>query len=54
MKTPHKTFCDYEVTKANKIQQIKTYSNTVTRKPLGIKTHNCSKAELAQRLYALI
>lgn len=54
MKTPHKAFYDYEVTKANKIQQIKTYSNIVTRKPLGIKTHNCSKAELAQRLYALI
>lgn len=54
MKTPHKAFCDYEVTKANKIQQIKTYSNTATRKSMGIKTHNCSRAELAQRLYALI
>ena len=53
MKTPHKAFCDYEIAKANRRCPIKM-SNRVTRKPLGIKTHNCSKEELAQRLYALI
>ena len=52
MKTPHKVFCDYEIAKANRRQA--KMSNTATRKPLGIKTHNCSKAELTQRLYALI
>ena len=48
----HVTYCDYEVTKASKPSRI--YSvRTETRKPHGIKTHNMSKAMLAQTLASL-
>ncbi len=48
----HVTYCDYEVTKASKPSRI--YSvRTETRKPQGIKTHNMSKAMLAQTLASL-
>ena len=48
----HVIYCDYEVTKASKPSRI--YSvRTETRKPHGIKTHNMSKAMLAQTLASL-
>ena len=51
-KTIHNAYCDYEVAKANKPSRI--YSvRTETRKPHGIKTHNMSKAMLAQTLASL-
>lgn len=51
-KSIHNAYCDYEVAKASKPSRI--YSvRTETRKPHGIKTHNMSKAMLAQTLASL-
>lgn len=48
-KAIHNAYCDYEVTKAKQLSRI--YSvRTETRKPYGIKTHNMSRAMLAQTL----
>lgn len=48
----HATYCNYEVAKASKPSRI--YSvRTETRKPHGIKTHNMSRAMLAQTLASL-
>ena len=48
----HTAYCDYEITKANKPTRI--YSvRTETRKSNGIKTHNMSRAMLAQTLASL-
>lgn len=48
----HIAYCDYEVAKAKQPSRI--YSvRTETRKPQGIKTHNMSKAMLAQQLASL-
>nr|DAF44891.1 MAG TPA: hypothetical protein [Siphoviridae sp. ctCIv11] len=48
----HNAYCDYEVAKAKSPSRI--YSvQTETRKPQGIKTHNMSKAMLAQTLASL-
>ena len=46
-KSIHNAYCDYEVAKASKPPQI--YSVKPKRKS-GIKTHNMSKAMLAQQL----
>lgn len=51
-KSIHATYCNYEVAKASKPSRI--YSvRTETRKPHGIKTHNMSRAMLAQTLASL-
>lgn len=48
----HATYCNYEVAKASKPSRI--YSvRTETWKPHGIKTHNMSRAMLAQTLASL-
>lgn len=48
----HATYCDYEIAKAK--SQSRIYSvRAETRKPHGIKTHNKSKAMLAQQLASL-
>lgn len=51
-KSIHNAYCDYEVAKAKSPSRI--YSvRAETRKPHGIKTHNMSKAMLAQTLTSL-
>nr|DAV11538.1 MAG TPA: hypothetical protein [Caudoviricetes sp.] len=51
-KATHTAYCNYEITKAK--QQPRIYSvREETRKPQGIKTHNMSKAMLAQTLASL-
>lgn len=51
-KAIHTAYCDYEIAKAKTPSRI--YSvRTETRKPQGIKTHNMSKAMLAQKLAML-
>lgn len=47
----HATYCDYEITKANKPTRI--YSVRSEERKQGIKTHNMSKAMLAQTLASL-
>ena len=46
----HATYCDYEVAKAQ--QPARIYS-VIPQKTSGIKTHNMSKAMLAQTLASL-
>lgn len=51
-KAIHNRYCDYEIAKAKQSSRI--YSiRTETRKMHGIKTHNMSKAMLAQTLASL-
>lgn len=51
-KSIHNNFCNYEIAKAKNGSRI--YSvRTETRKPHGIKTHNMSRAMLAQTLASL-
>lgn len=51
-KATHTAYCNYEITKAK--QQPRIYSvRAETRKSYGIKTHNMSKAMLAQTLASL-
>lgn len=51
-KSIHNNFCNYEIAKAKNGSRI--YSvRTETRKSHGIKTHNMSKAMLAQTLASL-
>lgn len=51
-KAIHTAYCNYEIAKAKTPSRI--YSvRTETRKPQGIKTHNMSKAMLAQKLAML-
>ena len=49
-KATHKVFCDYEIAKASRPPRI--YSVKPKHKS-GIKTHNMSKAMLAQQLASL-
>lgn len=48
----HNAYCDYEITKA-KQPRIYSVRAEVKRKTQGIKTHNMSKAMLAQTLASL-
>ena len=48
----HNAYCDYEVAKACKPSRIYSVRTEVKRKQ-GIKTHNMSKAMLAQMLASL-
>lgn len=48
----HATYCDYEITKANKPTRIYSVRTEVKRNH-GIKTHNMSKAMLTQTLASL-
>lgn len=48
----HATYCDYEVAKAKSPSRIYSVRTEVKRKN-GIKTHNMSKAMLAQTLASL-
>ena len=52
-KAIHNAYCDYEIAKANKPARIYSVRSEVKRKPHGIKTHNMSKAMLAQKLAML-
>ena len=49
-KSVHNAYCDYEVAKAKHSSRI--YS-VIPQKTKGIKTHNMSKAMLAQTLASL-
>ena len=49
-KAIHNAYCDYEIAKASRPPRI--YS-VILQKPQGIKTHNMSKAMLAQTLASL-
>ena len=49
----HNAYCDYEVAKAKSSSRIYSVQSEVKRKPQGIKTHNMSKAMLAQQLASL-
>ena len=49
-KSIHNAYCDYEIAKASRPSRI--YS-VKPQKPQGIKTHNMSKAMLAQQLASL-
>lgn len=49
----HATYCNYEVAKAKQPSRIYSVRSEVKRKPQGIKTHNMSKAMLAQMLASL-
>lgn len=48
----HTDYCDYEVAKAKRALRIYSVRTEVKRKS-GIKTHNMSKAMLAQTLASL-
>lgn len=48
---PHKTYCNYEVAKANKPKQIRAVR--VPTQPKGFKTSNMSKAMLARQIATL-
>lgn len=52
-KAIHNSYCDYEVAKAKSPSRIYSVRSDVKRKPHGIKTHNMSKAMLAQTLASL-
>ena len=52
-KAIHNAYCDYEVAKAKQPSRIYSVRSEVKRKPQGIKTHNMSKAMLAQTLASL-
>ena len=49
-KAIHNAYCDYEVAKAKQPSRIYSVRSEAKRKPNGIKTHNMSKAMLAQKL----
>lgn len=49
----HNAYCDYEVAKAKSSSRICSVRSEVKRKTHGIKTHNMSKAMLAQALASL-
>ena len=51
-KSIHNAYCDYEVAKASRPPRIYSVRAEVKRKN-GIKTHNMSKAMLAQTLASL-
>lgn len=53
IKEIHNAYCDYEIAKASKPARIYSVNADITRKPTGIKTHNMSKAMLAQKLASL-
>ena len=50
-RNPHKTYCNYEINKANKQQHI--YSASIPKVNVGIRTANVSKAMLARQLAEL-
>ena len=52
-KTIHNAYCDYEVAKAKSPSRIYSVRSEVKREPQGIKTHNMSRAMLAQTLASL-
>lgn len=52
-KAIHNAYCDYEIAKAKQPSRIYSVRSEVKRKPQGIKTHNMSKAMLAQTLASL-
>ena len=52
VKAIHNTYCDYEIAKANKPTRIYSVKAEVKRNH-GIKTHNMSRAMLAQTLASL-
>lgn len=52
-KAIHNAYCDYEVAKAKQPSRIYSVLSEVKRKPQGIKTHNMSRAMLAQTLASL-
>lgn len=52
-KATHNAYCNYEVAKAKSPSRIYSVRSDVKRKPQGIKTHNMSKAMLAQTLASL-
>lgn len=52
-KSIHNAYCDYEIAKAKHPSRIYSVRSEVKRKPQGIKTHNMSKAMLAQTLASL-
>lgn len=51
-KTIHNAYCDYEIAKASKPSRIYSVRAEVKRNH-GIKTHNMSRAMLAQTLASL-
>lgn len=51
-KSIHNAYCDYEVAKASRPSRIYSVRTEVKRNH-GIKTHNMSKAMLAQTLASL-
>lgn len=51
-KAIHNAYCDYEVAKAKSPSRIYSVRSEL-RKPKGIKTHNMSRAMLAQQLASL-
>ncbi len=52
-RTIHNTYCNYEIAKAKQPSRIYSVKAEVKRKSQGIKTHNMSKAMLAQTLASL-
>ena len=52
-KAIHNAYCDYEVAKAKSPSRIYSIRSEIKREPQGIKTHNMSKAMLAQQLASL-
>lgn len=52
VKAIHNAYCDYEIAKANKPTRIYSVKAEVKRNH-GIKTHNMSRAMLAQTLASL-
>lgn len=50
-RNPHKTYCNYEISKANKPRPI--YSVSAPTITVGIRTANVSKAMLARQLAGL-
>lgn len=52
-KVIHDAYCDYEIAKAKQPLRIYSVRSQSKRKPKGIKTHNKSKAMLAQTLTSL-
>lgn len=52
-KAIHNAYCNYEIAKAKTPSRIYSVRSEIKRKPQGIKTHNMSKAMLAQTLASL-
>lgn len=50
-KVTHDAYCDYKIAKAKQTSRIYTVR---PQKPKGIKTHNMSKAMLAQKLRIVV